>query len=160
MLEWKTKIAIFLQKKLNLKLHPKKLILREFADGINFCGYIIKPDYILVRKRTVKKLKNTLWQFNQKIINFTKDRYRLNANEACVKLFNEPFSVFDSPDIVSDFQHILASVNSTYGFLKHADCFGLRKTIYRKHFGILKIYLRPVNANFDFFVWNNVSNDQ
>lgn len=41
----------FLWNKLRLQAHPKKQIIRPISDGINFLGYIIRADYILVRKR-------------------------------------------------------------------------------------------------------------
>jgi retron-type reverse transcriptase len=149
LLFWRDEISQFVEKKLLLKLHPKKQVLQQCDKGINFCGYITKPDHILIRRGTVKKLKNTLWQFNQKILN------SLDPNDhlcACDKIFYDRFSVF--PEFLEDFQHIFSSLNSTYGFFKHANCFGLRKTLYEKHFGILKIYLRPADKNYAYFMWD------
>jgi len=148
LLKWQDKISQFVEKKLLLKLHPKKKILQPVQNGINFCGYIAKPQYTLIRRRTVKKLKNKLWQFNQKILN----HYNKNdISQAETFIFYNRFCVF--PDFSKDFNYIFASINSTYGFLKHANCYSLRKSLYEKHFGILKIYLRPVNENYDYFVW-------
>ena len=53
----------------------------------------------------------------------------------------------------NDFRHIFSSINSVYGFFKHANCYNLRKTLYEKHFGILKMYLQPANRNYDYFIW-------
>jgi len=75
------KIAIFLSKKLYLKLHPRKIIYRKFSWGIDFLGYIVLPHYILPRTKTrqrvfeklatkVNQLKNntlTLDSFNQSL---------------------------------------------------------------------------------------------
>ena len=55
LLTWKEEIQIFLEKELNLRIHPKKQILDKTINGINFCGYIVKPNYILIRKRTIHK---------------------------------------------------------------------------------------------------------
>ncbi len=142
LLQWQKEIENFLETKLKLKLHPKKNILQKVNKGINFCGYIIKPNYILIRRRTVKKLKNKLWQFNKLILkDFSTD-----------VIFENPYLVF--PQFNKEFIHIFSSINSSYGFLKHANCYGLRKSLYKKHFGILKIYLKPANRNYDYFVWN------
>jgi RNA-directed DNA polymerase len=147
--EWRNKISQFVEEKLLLKLHPKKHILQHTRNGINFCGYIIKPEYILIRRRTVKNLKNKLWQFNRRILNSFDPN---DKSLSCKLIFHNRFSVF--PKHSDDFGHILASINSTYGFLKHANCNGLKKSLYQNHFGILKIYLRPANKNYDYFVWD------
>jgi hypothetical protein len=149
LLEWRDEISEFVEEKLFLNLHPKKQILQSCEKGINFCGYIVKPDYTLIRRRTVKKLKNKLWQFNQKILNSLDPN---DASRACDLIFHDRFSVF--PKFSEEFRHIFSSINSTYGFFKHANCFGLRKSLYEKHFGILKIYLRSANKNYDYFAWD------
>lgn len=150
LLKWRDDIKTFVETNLKLKLHPKKQILQPATNGINFCGYIVKPDYTLIRRRTVKKLKNNLWHFNEKILN------TLSPNDmprACDIIFNDPFIVFDNGRFTDDFRHIFSSINSVYGFFKHANCYNLRKTLYEKHFGILKMYLCPANRNYDYFIW-------
>ncbi len=146
---WRDEISKFLQKNLKLKLHPKKQTLRPVGQGIDFLGYIVKPDYSLVRKRTVKKLKNNLKDFNRK---FTRALERKNLTSD--DIFHDRFLIFDSQKTTADFWHIFSSINSTFGSLKHANCRNLRQTLYEKHFGILKIYLRPANKNYDYFTWD------
>ena len=106
----------FLEQKLSLKLHPKKLIIEDINKGIDTLGYLIKPTHILVRKRVVKNFKKKLFQFQKDL--------PLNK----VKL---------------DF--ILSSLNSYYAHFRHADSYKLRKHLWEKHFGILKKFLRPVD---------------
>lgn len=149
LLKWRDDIKVFLEITLKLKLHPKKQILQPAANGVNFCGYIIKPDYTLIRRRTAKKLKSRLWHFNQKVLKALDP----DNKRACDIIFNDPFIVFDNERFTDDFRHIFSSINSVYGFFKHANCYNLRKTLYEKHFGILKIYLEPANRNYDYFVW-------
>lgn len=158
LLKWRTEIKNFLETNLNLRLHPKKQVLQTTDQGINFCGYIIKPNYMLIRKRTVRKLKNNLWQFNKKILSYitTHSSYLVGATNppsAYDIIFNDRFAIFDTPELTEEFRHIFSSINSVYGFFKHGDCYNLRKTIFEKHFGILKIYLRPANRNYDYFIW-------
>lgn len=50
----------FLEKNLNLELHPKKIILRKLEWGIDFLGYVILPHYILPRTKTKKRIFNKL----------------------------------------------------------------------------------------------------
>lgn len=52
-----SKVEEFLQLKLNLKLAPKKIKFQQISKGIDFLGYYIKPDYVLVRRKIVGRLK-------------------------------------------------------------------------------------------------------
>jgi len=38
---------------LSLRLHPKKQKIQPLGDGIDFVGYIVRPEYVLVRRRVV-----------------------------------------------------------------------------------------------------------
>lgn len=51
----KQKIGIFLQEKLNLKLHPKKVNVFQVKNNICFLGYRHFIDYRLLKKDTVKR---------------------------------------------------------------------------------------------------------
>ena len=139
LLQWQNKIIPFLEKRLKLELNPQKQILGKTNQGIDWLGYIVKPNYILVRRRIIINFKEKLFLFNQKILD-------LNL-EHPIRLW--------TPELFEDFQKILSIINSYYGFFKHANTFRLRRHIYEKHFGILKIYLIPVNATYDYFIWSN-----
>lgn len=120
---WQKEINNFLQEKLKLKLHPKKQVLQNIDKGINFVGYVVRPNYTLVRRRAVKNLKEKLWNFNQ---NFEKLEKR-------------------------EIKNILSVVNSYYGQFKHADGFGLRRKIWQKNFDKLQTILKPIDKNFSYF---------
>ncbi len=51
-------IGRFLQNNLNLRLHPKKIILTKLTRGIDFCGYIVLPHFILPRTKTKRRILN------------------------------------------------------------------------------------------------------
>jgi len=61
--QWRTRIHTFLQHTLNLQLRDQGC-LQPVSNGVDFLGYIVRPDYQLVRRRVVsncrEKLKN--WQ--------------------------------------------------------------------------------------------------
>ena len=137
---WRNRIDEYLQNHLKLHLQPDKEILQPVARGINFLGYVIKPNYILMRNRTVRKLKNKLYLFNRRIIS----RYPVHP----IRLW--------TPVLCCEFRNIFASINSYYGLFKHADTFRLRHHIYEKHFGILKYYLIPADSRFSYFSWSNL----
>ena len=50
---YREKIAEFVKDKLSLKVHPGKQFIRTVSSGIDFVGYITRPDYVLIRKRIV-----------------------------------------------------------------------------------------------------------
>jgi hypothetical protein len=49
-------IEKFLQEKLALGLHPKKVTIRQLKHGIDFLGYIIFPHHRLVRTKTQRRI--------------------------------------------------------------------------------------------------------
>ena len=51
--EWRERIAGFLRDRLVLELNPHRERLRPVSDGIDFLGYIVRRDYLLVRRRVV-----------------------------------------------------------------------------------------------------------
>ena len=120
---WRDEIDRFLQDKLKLKLHPQKQILQTVNKGIDFVGFIVKPDYTLTRRRIVKNLKEKLWKINQNLAEITEEQRK----------------------------QLLSTVNSYYGQFRHAKTFGLRQKLWQKNFGKLQDFLEPVDRNFSYF---------
>jgi len=56
---WEGRIRTFLAEELGLQLNDRRK-LRPVSDGIDFLGYIIRPDYLLVRRRVVGSLRERL----------------------------------------------------------------------------------------------------
>ena len=57
--QWEEKIKIFLAHQLRLQLNERRK-LRPISDGLDFLGYIVRPDYLLVRRRVVGALRKRL----------------------------------------------------------------------------------------------------
>ncbi|MEA3435425.1 MAG: reverse transcriptase/maturase family protein [Thermodesulfobacteriota bacterium] len=55
--KWKNGVGLFLKDKLGLKLNTTKTNIHPVSSGINYLGYIVRPFYILVRRRVVNNLK-------------------------------------------------------------------------------------------------------
>ena len=128
---WKKEISRFLSSELKLILHPGKSVQQSVYKGINFVGFIVKPGYSLIRRRVANNLKEKLKKFNS-------------------------LPVPASPELFErDLQNILAVINSYCGQFRHADTLRLRKSICVKHFGILKSYFEPANADFLSFRMKN-----
>lgn len=58
----------FLKSELKLELHPDKVSIRKFRQGIDFLGYVILPHYTSLRTKTKRRMlrkikeKKFLWQ--------------------------------------------------------------------------------------------------
>lgn len=63
------KVNSFLDENLKLKLHPHKISIRKFRQGIDFLGYVVLPHYRLLRNKTkrriVKKLQIRVMEYKE-----------------------------------------------------------------------------------------------
>lgn len=50
------KINDFLNYSLTLRLHPKKLFVRTWSQGIDFLGYVLLPNATILRPKTAKRM--------------------------------------------------------------------------------------------------------
>ncbi len=57
--EWRDRVEEFLDRRLRLRLNPKER-LRPVGDGIDFLGYVVRPAYVLVRRRVVGGFRERL----------------------------------------------------------------------------------------------------
>lgn len=66
------RIEKFLHDRLTLALHPEKVFIAKYTQGIDFLGYVIFPNHKLLRKRTekrvVRKLKYRVGLHKQEVI--------------------------------------------------------------------------------------------
>ncbi|MEK7536037.1 MAG: reverse transcriptase domain-containing protein [Patescibacteria group bacterium] len=60
------KLRNFLKDALKLELHPKKVVVRSWRQGIDFVGYVHKPWAVLVRTKTKERM---IKKVNEKNIN-------------------------------------------------------------------------------------------
>ncbi|MBP7152814.1 MAG: RNA-directed DNA polymerase [Tissierellia bacterium] len=132
LLKWRDEINGFLSEKLKLSLHPGKDRIGAVENGIDFLGYIVRPNYILSRRRVAGNLKKKLNLFN-------KGYYLLSNNQKQISL---PLSSNPTDEEIA---RMLTTVNSYYGHFKHADTYNLRKNLYENRMGKLKNYLEPVD---------------
>jgi len=111
---FRDRINNFLIEKLKIELNDKKTKIQSIDKGIDFLGYFIKPDYVLVRKRVVARLMSNLIGLNEK-----------------------PYLSIGSLNIA------VSMVNSYFGHFRHANGFNLRKSVCDKKLGKLKEVFLP-----------------
>jgi hypothetical protein len=100
-------VANFLQSKLQLTLHPKKIYLQHYTKGVQFLGTIIKPNRIYIANRT----KGNFYAAIQKQNEIVKQRKPDKATQAI----------------------FLCSMNSYLGIMKHYKTYNLRKKMLFKN---------------------------
>jgi retron-type reverse transcriptase len=70
------KLAGFLDEKLKLKLHERKIIIRKYSEGVDFLGYVTLPHFRILRTKTkhrmMRKLRYRVADFEQGSISESK----------------------------------------------------------------------------------------
>jgi hypothetical protein len=138
----------FLKTHLQLQLHPDKTVLQRVDQGANFLGYIVFPHYLYVRERTLRALRSRIYYFNY-LLDPAHFPYVAKPHRGSwpqwLALHNLAPPVEVSPAIL---KRILATLNSYYGQLIHADTYRLRRKIYHEMLGPIKRYFLPVDGNY------------
>jgi len=62
---WIKEIREFLESQLRLELNPKMVKLQPVSSGIDFLGYIVRSNYILVRRRVINNMDTKLRYFGR-----------------------------------------------------------------------------------------------
>jgi len=65
---WREAIAAFLEERLHLRLTKPLVRPRVISNGLDFLGYIVRPDYLLVRRRVVNKIKVRLATYHAQLV--------------------------------------------------------------------------------------------
>lgn len=81
-------INSFLKSELDLNLHPKKVFIRSFYQGIDFLGYVIRPHYKIVRTKTKRRAFKKVYQ---KVLEYKKGVISKNR---LMQTFNSYLGVF------------------------------------------------------------------
>lgn len=110
---WHVEIRRFLADKLRLQLTPDAR-LRDINDGVDFLGYIVRPDYRLVRRRVVGNLDDVLVRMQSSL-------HRPRADGVLLDLLPETR------------EQLRASAASYWGHFKHANSYHLKQKIFARH---------------------------
>jgi len=96
------KIKVFLEEKLHLSLHPKKLTIKNVSTGVPFVGYRIFYDHVVIRGNTLHRIERNYRSKVKQVKNNTLTDKKLAETKA-----------------------------SIIGHLKHADTYGLTKSLFK-----------------------------
>lgn len=86
------KIELFLNDKLQLKMNPKKVNVFPCNKGIDFLGYIVFKDYVLLRKNTIKRFMKKIKYKEDEVVRKSWFAYAKHANSYSLskKIFSLP----------------------------------------------------------------------
>jgi hypothetical protein len=148
LLEQMRQINQFLKEHLQLQLHPDKTVLQRVDQGANFLGFIVFPHYRYVRERTLRALRSRIYFFNYlfdpvRFPHGSKPHRGTWPQWLALHQLAPPLS--PSPVVL---KRMLATLNSYYGQLVHADTYHLRRKIYNEMLGPIKRYFLPTDANY------------
>lgn len=101
--ELQDQIESFLKDDLHLSLHPKKLTIKNVSTGVPFVGYRIFYDHVLVRANTLRRIERN---------------YRSKLKQVKNGVLTE--------------QKLAETKASIIGHLKHANSYGLTKSLFKK----------------------------
>jgi len=101
------KINNFLRENLKLNLHPNKIIIRKYYQGVDFLGYVVLPHHRVLRTKTKRRII-------KKIQNKRQDLQNGLIAEECFE----------------------QSLQAYFGVLSHCEGFGIKEKIKRiaRHF--------------------------
>ncbi len=95
-------ISAYLQDKLQMQLHPKKIYLQHYTKGVQFLGAVIKPYRIYISSRTKGNFYKAVFKWNK----FIENRNDMNREEK---------------------EEFVCTMNSYLGISKHYQTYNLRK---------------------------------
>lgn len=122
--KWQDEIVLFIRDRLALKL-KSRVRPRRVSQGADFLGYIIRPSYILVRRRVVNNLKNRLNDFGRKLVTA---RTINNHLVTCLKIQPEQY------------QEVEQVLSSYIGHFKHANNFNLTRSLFAKNNWLAELF--------------------
>jgi retron-type reverse transcriptase len=121
--KWEQAIRDFLKTTLQLEVHEKMTQIGPVQGGIDFVGYIVRPEYRLVRRRNVGHLKEKLRQLRPKLV---------------VQTSSDTTYHFDAEAL----EKALATINSYLGLFRHAQTARLVEKLFLQHAFLQKFFLR------------------
>ena len=116
LMHYQEQISLFLTQRLALELKAEQTIKRV-SEGANFLGYIVRPDYSLVRGRVAGNLRARLRMYGDELMQGTKNIH--------LHLHEEPL------------RRLRQTLASYLGHFKHANARTLTRSIFEK-FAYLK----------------------
>jgi retron-type reverse transcriptase len=134
---WQEKIAAFIADRLKLRLKEQNRP-KPVSEGADFLGYIVRPGYILARRRVVNNLKYKLARFREEFVPSSKANQGAGrkAKEKRRPAQGEKRLIVD-PDRALALQQVLASY---LGHFRHGNCHRLVRHLVSRNPWLAQLY--------------------
>lgn len=119
---WYKAIVQFLDQRLKLTLKSGSL-LRPVSNGIDFLGYIVRRDYMLVRRRVIGNLRERLNFYTTSVLGGKRRRFPQTAATGAVEL-TLPLELREK---------ICATLASYWGHFNHAHSYRLKQAFFHRY---------------------------
>ncbi len=128
----KLEIETFLKQKLNLDFSENKCKIRSVKSGIDFLGYFIKPNYVLVRKRVVKSFKNKVREIGKLVFENgkgLKNKKQLERDVCVINSYGGHFKYANSYNLKRKILTELLEKRAEFCLVGDFRVIGLKKSI-------------------------------
>lgn len=130
---WKDKIETFLVDKLQLELR-KSFKLQTVSNGIDFLGYIVRPDYLLIRRRVVNNLQVKLSEYKSLLVKEGRFYRRYLFDEEMLGRLHAVLSSYLGHFKMANSYNLCKSIWAKYTFLdQYFDLDPVEKKLVRKY---------------------------
>jgi retron-type reverse transcriptase len=107
-------LKVFLSENLKMKMHPKKVILCNFYQGVDFLGYVLFPRHKVLRTKTKQRM---------------------------LRKMNHSFTSFMKED--TNFEKMNQVFQSYFGIMRHGNCHKLDENVRNKFWVYMNSKDRP-----------------
>jgi hypothetical protein len=147
MSQWRELISSFCTHELKLTLHPTKQSIQKCSQGADYLGYRVYPHHLHMRSRNIHRFIYRLNFFNQLLSGRLPEHTRPDSDAFFYNWAAYSKGIPTTPQYALLTQ-IQSVINSYLGMMQHTQHWRLRKQIWHRHAGLLKIWFIPANANY------------
>jgi hypothetical protein len=162
LIELREQIRAFLAEKLLLQLNTRYAAITDVNNGIDFIGYIIRPDYVLVRRRSINNLRTRLQVFEMAWVHVS-GRVEASISPASTLPGQPPpkagktdeaccapgvvYAIDHNPKAVERLRGVMASY---WGHFNHADTNRLKHSILSRYLFLKAFFTIDDSGNVTF----------
>jgi RNA-directed DNA polymerase len=149
LLGWREEIREFLQFRLRLELNESRQTVGPISNGADFLGYIVRPDYLLVRRRVVNRLKATLVGYEKALVRREEDCTVLRYNHLALQKLMATWSSYLAHMKIANTFRLREKLSGRFKWLGH---FSQREDGRLKHIDKMPASLGSLKRQYGFFL--------
>ena len=119
LLEWKEAIEEFLHARLRLRLNERRQTFGPISNGVDFLGYIVRPDYLLVRRRVVNRLKGRLEEYQKLLIGQKRGCTVVRYDQSALEKLRATWSSYGAHFKMANTYRLRAKLCGRFAWLGH-----------------------------------------